>query len=46
MSRSPVTRTAHAAPAVSHDHATCVETLLDRARQSFGDKGLKLTGRK
>ena len=26
-----------------HDHGVCVETLLDRARQTFGDKGLKLT---
>lgn len=27
----------------SHDHGACVATLLDRARQSFGIKGLKLT---
>lgn len=39
MPRQPVT----SPDPVRHDHATCVETLLDRARQSFGDKGLKLT---
>ena len=36
---------AAASPAepAAHDHGACVETLLDRARQSFGEQGLKLT---
>ncbi len=27
----------------SHDHAVCIDALLDRAKHSFGEKGLKLT---
>ena len=34
---------AGASDSATHDHGACVDTLLDRARQSFGEKGLKLT---
>lgn len=34
-----------AVPAVKqgHDHGVCVKTLIERAREAFGEKGLKLT---
>ena len=36
-------RPAKVMPTAHHDHGACVETLLERARQAFEHKGLKLT---
>ena len=39
----PTVAAASPAASAAHDHGACVETLLDRARQAFGEQGLKLT---
>ena len=43
MPRQPAAVQSTSPDHARHDHGVCVETLLDRARQTFDDKGLKLT---
>lgn len=45
MGRSSISarKLASASQAAGHDHGRCVATLLDRARRSFDEQGLRLT---